>query len=116
MTIYEVIFLTLLAALVSSFAQLMFKRSVKKIDSLAHLVGLLRNKGVLLGLLGYFIGFLIYITALSGGALSIVFPIFASSFIFVTLISATVLKERITLIRAAGVLLVFVGITIVAIS
>jgi drug/metabolite transporter (DMT)-like permease len=116
MIIYEVIFLTLLAALVSSFAQLMFKRSVTKIDSLKHLIGLLKNKGILLGLAGYFAGFLIYITALSGGALSIVYPVFASSFIFVTIISAVTLKEKITLIRAAGVLLVFIGITIVAIS
>jgi uncharacterized membrane protein len=116
MTIYEVIFLTLLAALVSSFAQLMFKRSVKRIDTLAHLFGLLRNRGVLLGLLGYGVGFLLYLVALSGGELSLVYPIFASSFIFVTLLSATLLRERITLIRAVGVLLVFAGIAIVAIS
>lgn len=116
MTIYEVIFLTLIAALVSSFAQLMFKRSVKKIDNLWHLVGLLKNKGVILGLIGYFVGFLLYITALSAGQLSVVYPVFASSFIFVTLISATLLKEKITLLRALGVLLVFIGISIVAIS
>ncbi len=116
MDIYEVIFLTLLAALVTSFAQLMFKKSVRKVDSLSHLVGLLKNRGVLLGLFAYGVGFLLYIAGLSGGQLSVVFPIFASSFIFVTLISATVLKERITVLRAAGVLLVFVGITIVAIS
>jgi drug/metabolite transporter (DMT)-like permease len=108
--------LTLIAALVSSFAQMMFKRSVKKVDNLWHLIGLLKNKGVLIGLAGYFAGFLLYIAALSGGQLSIVYPIFASSFIFVTLISATLLKEKITLIRAVGVLLVFIGISIVAIS
>ena len=116
MIIYEVIFLTLLAALVTSFAQLMFKRSVGKVNSLGQLVGLLKNRGVLLGLLAYGVGFLLYLAGLSGGQLSVVFPIFASSFIFVTLISATVLHERITLMRAAGVLLVFLGITIVAIS
>jgi drug/metabolite transporter (DMT)-like permease len=116
MSIYEVMLLTLIAALVSSLAQFMFKRSVKRIDSIAHLFGLLKNRGVLLGLLGYVVGFLIYITALSGGQLSIVYPIFASSFIFVTLISAKVLKEKITAIRAIGVLLVFIGISIVAIS
>ena len=116
MTIYEVIFLTLLAALVSSFAQLMFKRSVKKIDSFFQLVSLLRNRGILVGLFCYLIGFLLYITALSHGELSIVFPVFASSFIFVTIISAVTLKEKITLMRAAGVLMIFIGITIVAIS
>lgn len=116
MNIYEVILLTLIAALISSFAQMMFKRSVKKIDNIHHMIGLLKNKGVLIGLAGYFVGFLLYITALSGGQLSVVYPIFASSFIFVTLISATLLKEKITVLRALGVLLVFIGISIVAIS
>jgi drug/metabolite transporter (DMT)-like permease len=94
----------------------MFKRSVKKIDTLGHLLGLARNKGVVIGLLSYVVALVIYLAALSGGQLSVVFPIFASSFIFVTIISAVTLKERITLMRAAGVLLVFIGITIVAIS
>ena len=62
------------------------------------------------------VGFVLYIAALSGGQLSIVYPVFASSFIFVTLISAAILKEKITAIRAVGVLLVFIGIGIVAIS
>jgi drug/metabolite transporter (DMT)-like permease len=116
MTIYEVILLTLLAALISSFAQLMFKRSVGKIGTLKHLVKLLANRGVLLGLLCYAVGFLLELVALSGGQLSIVYPIFASSFIFVTLLSAMILKERISLLRVAGVLLVFAGIAIVAVS
>ena len=116
MIIYEVIFLTLLAALVSSFAQLMFKKSVKKIDSIAHIIGLLKNRGVLLGLLGYGVGFLLYLPGLAAGQLSVVYPIFASTFIFVTLLSATILKEKIAVLRWVGVLLVFAGITIVAIS
>jgi uncharacterized membrane protein len=116
MIIYEVILLTLVAALISSFAQFMFKRSIKKIDSLFELVGLLRNKGVLIGLACYFASFLLYIKALSGGQLSIVFPIFASSFIFVTIISAVTLKEKVTLMRAVGVLVIFIGITLVAVS
>lgn len=116
MTIYEVIFLTLLAALITSFAQFMFKRSVKKIDTVRHLIRLFMNKGVVVGIACYLVALGIYLLALSGGELSVVFPVFASSFIFVTIISAVTLKEKITLMRAAGVLLVFIGITIVAIS
>ena len=116
MTIYEVILLTLLAALVSSLAQLIFKRSVTKIDNFRHLMAHARNRGVLLGFVGYITAFALYLVALSGGELSIVYPVFASSFIFVTLISARVLRERITAVRAAGVLLVFIGIAIVAVS
>ena len=69
-----------------------------------------------MGLIGYAAALVLYIIALSGGQLSVVYPVFASSFIFVALISAAVLKEKITPVRAIGVLLVFIGISIVAIS
>lgn len=116
MSIYEVILLTLIAALVASFAQLQFKRSVGKIGSLKHLIRLITNKGVVLGLVCYATALGLYLTALSGGQLSIVFPVFASSFIFVTILSALTLNEKITAMRALGVLLVFIGVAIVAVS
>lgn len=116
MNIYVVILLTLIAALISSLGQLMFKKSVTKISSFRQLLGQIKNKGVVLGGIAYIGAFVIYLAALSGGELSVVYPIFASSFIFVTIFSAWILKERITVIRAVGVLLVFIGITIVAVS
>jgi len=64
----------------------------------------------------YLLGLAFYLVALSAGQLSIVYPVFASSFIFVTIISAVLFKERITTLRAIGILLVFLGITIVALS
>lgn len=117
MNIYLVIFLTLIAALISSFSQLVFKKSLKKrLDSVPEIIGLLTNPSILFGLCGYFAAFIIYLKVLSGSQLSIAFPIFASSFIFVTIISALMLKERITLIRAFGILMIFLGIVIVALS
>jgi drug/metabolite transporter (DMT)-like permease len=114
--IYITILLTLCAALVASSSQLLFKKSVKKIVSFTDIIMLLKNKGVVLGGLGYVAGLVLYLVALSGHDLSLVFPIFASSFIFVTLFSRIFLKERITILRAMGVFLIFVGITIVALS
>ncbi|MGD0729278.1 MAG: EamA family transporter [Candidatus Micrarchaeaceae archaeon] len=117
MNIYLVIFLTLIAALISSFSQLLFKKGIKKrLDSVYEILGLLLNKTVLIGLCGYLASFLIYLYVLSTSQLSIVFPIFASSFIFVTIISAVTLKEKVTLIRVVGVLLIFFGITMVALT
>ena len=76
------------------------------------------NKTILLGLVGYAVSFVIYIGVLSvkGSQLSIVFPIFASSFIFVTILSSIFLKEKITAIRVLGILLIFFGITMVALT
>lgn len=117
MNIYLVIFLTLLAALFTSFSQLLFKKNLKKkLNSLWEIIKTLRNPMILLGFLGYAVGLGIYLVALSKSQLSIVFPTFASSFIFVTIISAVMLKEKVSAKRIVGVLLIFMGIVIVAIS
>ncbi len=114
MNIYLVIFLTLLAALVTSYSQLLFKRGLKKrLNSIRDILGTLMNKTIIIGLLGYVLSFTLYLIALSKSQLSIVFPIFASSFIFVTLISAVTLKERTTTARVLGILLIFLGIVMV---
>lgn len=116
MNIYEVILLTLFAALVSSFAQLEFKKSVGRISTLRHVAALASNKGVWIGVVGYVASLAIYLFALSGSGLSFVYPLFASSFIFVTLLSALVLKEKVTPLRITGILIIFIGISIVALS
>lgn len=115
MNIYLVIFLTLVAALFTSFSQLLFKKGLKKrLDTVTDILGTLLNKTVLLGLCGYTVSFILYLIALQSSQLSIVFPIFASSFIFVTLISAKRLKEPIGVKRILGIIIIFIGITIVA--
>ncbi|HIH50507.1 MAG: EamA family transporter [Candidatus Micrarchaeaceae archaeon] len=117
MNIYLVIFLTLVAALFTSFSQLLFKRGLqKRLNSVMDILKTLLNKNIILGLCGYAVSFTLYLIALQTSQLSVVFPIFASSFIFVTIISAIILKERIGAYRILGVILIFVGITIVALS
>ncbi len=117
MNIYLVIFLTLVAALFTSFSQLLFKKGLHtKLHSVTDILKTLLNKYIIIGLCGYAISFTLYLIALQTSRSSIVFPIFASSFIFVTIISAVMLKERINRYRILGVVLLFVGITIVALS
>jgi drug/metabolite transporter (DMT)-like permease len=111
-----VILVTLLAALLASSAQLLFKMGMDKVDSMRKVFRKLFTPVVIAGIIGYFGAFLIYIYALSKSDLSVVYPIFASSFIFTTLISAAVLREKINKYRAFGILLVFLGIIIIAVS
>ncbi|MGI0100350.1 MAG: EamA family transporter [Candidatus Micrarchaeaceae archaeon] len=112
-----VIFLTLVAALVTSYSQLLFKRGLnKRLNSVYDILGTLKNKTIFMGLCGYLVSFLLYLIALSGSQLSIVFPIFASSFIFVTILSAMKLGERISMVRAAGIAIIFLGIAIVTLT
>ncbi|MDE1871255.1 MAG: EamA family transporter [Candidatus Micrarchaeota archaeon] len=117
MNIYLVIFLTLVAALITSYCQLLFKRGLsKKLNSIMDILNTLRNRYIIIGLGGYVLSFTLYLIALSGSQLSIVFPVFASSFIFVTIISAISLKERVSMPRIIGILLIFLGIVMVTIT
>ena len=117
MSIYVVIFITLVAALVASASQLLYKKGLKKeIGGMHDLLALARNKTVVAGGVGYISSLAIYLYAISQAPLSIVYPTFASSFIFVTLISVAVLKEKVGAMRIAGVALIFIGIGIIAIT
>ena len=119
MSIYLVIFITLVAALIASFSQIVFKRSMeKRINGIRDFFALFRKRNVILGFVGYFISLVIYLYALSGknAPLSVVYPTFASTFIFISIISYFYLKEKFGAVRIAGILLVFAGIFIIAIS
>ena len=119
MSIYLVIFITLVAALIASFSQIVFKRSMdNRIDGIRDFFTLLKKRDVILGFAGYLVSLIIYLYALSGknAPLSIVYPTFASTFIFISIISYFYLNEKFGAKRIIGILLVFAGIFIIAIS
>ena len=114
---YIIILLTLLSALIASFAQIAFKRFLpRRIASVRALLGSLANAGIISGIFAYIVSLGIYLYALSGAALSVVYPVFASSFIFTALLSRFVLKEKAPAIRYFGIAIIFLGISIIALS
>lgn len=114
----EIIAITLSAAAISAAAQYVFKRNVGEFEfSSKHVLGILANRQMLLGLGMYAVSFVLYIYALHAAPeLSFVYSIFASTFVFVLLISKYALNERINAFRAAGMLLIVLGITLVALT
>lgn len=117
MSIYLVIFITLIAALAASSAQILFKGGMaKSLSGIREIIALLKNKRILLGVGAYAVSLAIYLYALKSAPLSFVYPLFASSFIFTALFSFAFLKEKITLVRLAGILLVFVGVVVIGIT
>lgn len=115
LNIYLVIFITLLAALIASFGQLLYKKGVpKRIEKIRHVHSILKNRYIWLGGAAYLVSLAIYLYALQYAPLSVAYPVFASSFIFIALVSALVLKERLSYLRMLGILLVFAGIVVVS--
>lgn len=117
MDVNLVIFITLIAALIASFSQLLFKRGTRRrMSSFMDLLRLAESKEAVVGGVGYLTSLAIYLFALSNAPLSIVYPIFASTFIFVALISFALLKEEMPARRVLGVLVVFAGILLVSLA
>ncbi|MDE1868497.1 MAG: EamA family transporter [Candidatus Micrarchaeota archaeon] len=117
MNIYPIIFITLIAALIASLSQLMYKRGLsKRIHGARELLKVFKNRWIIGGIAGYLVALAVYLYALNQAALSIVYPTFASTFIFIALLSAIVLKERVSRLRALGIVVIFAGIVIVAMT
>ena len=117
MNIYLVIFITLIAALIASAAQLLFKKGLhRKIEGLSDFFALLKKPTMLIGILGYGLSLAVYLYALKQAPLSFVYPTFASTFIFIFIISRVWLHEKFNAMRALGIALIFIGILVISLS
>lgn len=113
----DIILLTLIAAAIAAISQYIMKRSVHKFTlSIDGGISLLKNKGLLVGIGVYLSSLVFYLTSLSSGELSFVYPTFASTFVFVFLIARFKLGEGIGLKRGLGLMLIVLGIIIVAMT
>ncbi|MGC8629066.1 MAG: hypothetical protein ACP5T4_02550 [Candidatus Micrarchaeia archaeon] len=109
---WVVVIITLLAALMAAYAQYLFKRYLKKFGlRLKEAVASMLERHVIFGIFLYALSFALYIVALHGAPIvSFVYPIFATTFIFVFLIAKYRLGEPIGKLRTVGMLLIVVGI------
>lgn len=114
-SISTIVVFTIIAAAIVAYAQYIFKKAVPKFKfNIQGLVGLLRNRQIIVGAIIYAVGLVFYLLALSSGSLSFIYPAFSSTFIFVILISHFKLKEKITPTRVGGIALIILGIALVS--
>ncbi len=107
--------ITLCAALIASVAQYTLKRHIVHFRlGVSGIFAVLRKKGLLLGLGLYALSLVVYLFALRSAPLSVVYPIFATTFIFVALFARFLLGEKLGWMRILGIALVFIGIVFVA--
>ena len=112
-----VIFITLVAAVIASLSQILFKKALGKasVKGIMDIFRALKTKLIIIGGAGYILSLMVYLSALANAPLSVIYPIFASSFIFTVLFSAKFLGERVSSTRIIGLALVFAGVVIIAV-
>ena len=108
----KIILLVLFCALLGAFGQIFFKLSSGTFS--ISLDGLLKNWKFLLGAFLYASSAILFIYSLKHGNLSLLYPLIATSYIWVTLLSFFILKEPISLINFVGVGFILAGIALIA--
>ena len=103
--------LMVLCTLFTSSAQLFYKAGADKLEF--NFMSMISNWSILIGLLLYGFGAVLLIIALKGGSLTVLYPIIASSYIWVALGSDYFFGETINISKWAGVMLITTGIIII---
>jgi drug/metabolite transporter (DMT)-like permease len=104
--------LVFLCTLFTSSAQILYKIGAGVLEF--DLISLITNYYLIIGLMLYGIGAVVLIFALRGGELTVLYPIIATSYVWVSILSMIFLGEEMNLFKWIGVIIIFIGVSLVA--
>jgi len=103
----------LFAAFLGALGQYLYKEGAAQVQ-LSNPLSLITNTRILLGVLCYVSVMLLFVVGLKkGGQLTVLYPVYATTFIWGALIGVFVLGESLTLFRILGTGLIITGVVFV---
>ena len=106
--------LVVLATMLGAFGPILLKKaSAKRLSSISSL---LTNYPLFGGVALYAVGTILFIPALKGGDLSVLYPFVALNYIWVSLLSVKFLGEKMNKFKWFGILLIIIGVTFIGIG
>jgi len=106
--------LILVATVIGAFGSIYLKRGAEELEfSLKKLV---KNFKLIYGLLLYALSSVFFIVGLKGGELSILYPLVALSYVWISILSVKMLREQMGFWKWAGVLLIVFGVGLIGIG
>src|SRR3989338_8060873 len=106
--------LVVLSSIIGAFGPVFLKKASG--DFSFNIIKQIRNVPLIIGMACYGLSVLIYIPALKGGELSVIYPLVSISYVLAALYSVWLLKERMTLQKWAGIALIMFGIALIGIA
>ncbi len=103
--------LVVLATLVGSFGPILLKKGSS--DFGFNLKKLFSNYNLIGGVFLYGLSTILFIPALRGGELSVLYPFVSLSYIWVSLLSIRFLSEKMNLLKWCGVFLIVMGVSLI---
>lgn len=108
------IMLTLLACVIGAFGPIYFKKASKSFS--LNFKKSIKNKNLIIGAVCYAMGSILFIPALKGGDLSVLYPLLAISYALVCVYSIRLLKEKMNLLKWLGIFLIIIGVAFIGIG
>lgn len=102
------IFLMVLCTLFTSVAQVFYKIGALRLPEL------FTNYHILIGLVLYGLGALVLVTAFKFGEVTLLYPIIATSYIWVSILSWIIFSETMGIFKLIGIASIIAGITVIA--
>ncbi len=103
--------LVLFGVAVGSAGPLLLKKASSEIHR--DIKSIFKSKNLLYGLFVYGIATLLFIPALKGGDLSVLYPLVATSYIWVSLLSVKYLGEKMNNYKWTGIILIILGVAFI---
>jgi len=103
--------MVLFCTLLTSTAQLFYKFGAETLEF--NFLSIITNINLLAGILLYAVGGTILILSFRGGEVSVLYPIFATSYIWVSFLSIYFLGESMNIFKWLGVFTIIVGIVLI---
>ena len=105
------ILLVLFTTILTSSAQILWKLGSSSLSF--DITRILLNYYFLAGILLYFMGGTLLIIAFKGGEVSVLYPIIATSYVWVSLLSMKFLDEKINIFKWIGISIIIAGIILI---
>lgn len=106
--------LVILATLVGAFGPILLKKASAK--KLSRISSLATNYHLFGGVALYAIGTLLFIPALKGGELSVLYPFVALAYIWVSFLSVKFLGEEMNRLKWFGIALIIIGVSFIGLG
>jgi len=108
------ILLMVFVTLFTSSAQVFYKFGVAKLKF--NLIALITNYSLIIGMVLYIFGAVLMIIALRGGEVTVLYPIVATSYIWVSIMATIFFNESMNTLKWLGVFGIVAGIILISIG
>ena len=105
------VIIMIISSIFAAFGQLSLKIGSMKLQK--TLSDIFRNYAFLVGIIFYGLSTILTIIALKGEELSVIYPLASLNYVWVSLLSATYLKEKMNVYKITGIALIIVGVVLV---